>query len=64
MIKQFGKPMALVTDKAPSLICVLNKLISDDLFNTTDHRTNKYLNNLIEQDHCPIKKGMETIHAL
>lgn len=56
--------MALVTDKAPSLICVLNKLISDDLFNTTDHRTNKYLNNLIEQDHCPIKKGMETIHAL
>lgn len=80
LIKQFGEPRTLVTDKAPSLTCAFNKLKSEGLFSTTDHRTNKYLNNIIEQDHLTIKKrntfyhslrtasttikGMETIHAL
>lgn len=80
LIKHFGEPRVLVTDKAPSLTCAFNKLKSEGLLNTTDHRTNKYLNNIIEQDHRLIKKrnklyqflrtasstikGMETIHAL
>lgn len=80
LIKRFGEPRVLVTDKAPSLYCAFNRLQSDGMFVHTIHRTSKYLNNIIEQDHRPIKKrhksyqsirtashtikGMETIHAL
>ena len=75
--KQFGEPKAIVTDKAPSLGSAFRKLQSVGLYTKTEHRTVKYLNNLIEQDHRPIKrrnkfyqslrtasstiKGMETI---
>ncbi|MBO0477959.1 IS6 family transposase [Vagococcus sp. DIV0080] len=80
LINHFGEPRVLVTDKAPSLSCAFNQLKSEGLFESTIHRTSKYLNNIIEQDHRPIKKrhklyqsirtasttikGMETVHAL
>lgn len=80
LIKQFGEPKVLVTDKAPSLSSAFNQLHSEGLFSKTEHRTNKYLNNIIEQNHRFIKKrhklyqsirtasstikGIETIHAL
>ncbi|MCT1190919.1 IS6 family transposase, partial [Lactococcus lactis] len=51
--KQFGEPKAIVTDKAPSLGFVFRKLQSVGLYTKTEHRTVKYLNNLIEQDHRP-----------
>lgn len=80
LIKQFGEPRVLVTDKALSLSSAFNRLQSEGLFSKTEHRTSKYLNNITEQDHRPIKKrhklyqsirtasstikGIETIHAL
>ena len=78
--KQFGEPKAIVTDKAPSLGSAFRKLQSVGLYTKTEHRTVKYLNNLIEQDHRPMKrrnkfyqslrtasstiKGMETIRGI
>ncbi|MCD5153365.1 IS6 family transposase [Enterococcus faecalis] len=77
---QFGEPKVLVTDKAPSIKSAFRKLQKNGLYITTEHRTIKYLNNLIEQDHRPIKrrnkfyqslrtasttiKGMETIRGI
>ncbi|HBH6446984.1 DDE-type integrase/transposase/recombinase, partial [Enterococcus faecium] len=71
---------AIVTDKAPSLGSAFRKLQSVGLYTKTEHRTVKYLNNLIEQDHRSIKrrhklyqslrtasttiKGMETIRGI
>ncbi|WP_159110604.1 IS6 family transposase [Enterococcus faecalis] len=71
---------AIVTDKALSLGSAFRKLQSVGLYTKTEHRTVKYLNNLIEQDHRPIKrrnkfyqslrttsstiKGMETIRGI
>ncbi|MDT2069580.1 DDE-type integrase/transposase/recombinase, partial [Enterococcus faecalis] len=70
----------LVTDKAPSIGSAFKKLQKAGLYTKTEHRTVKYLNNLIEQDHRPIKrrnkfyrslrtasttiKGMETIRGI
>ena len=78
--KQFGEPKVLVTDKAPSISSAFKKLQKSGLYTKTEHRTVKYLNNLIEQDHRPIKrrnkfyqsfrtasatiKGMETIRGI
>ncbi|EGP5047719.1 IS6 family transposase, partial [Enterococcus faecium] len=78
--KQFGEPKVLVTDKAPSIGSAFKKLQKAGLYTKTEHRTVKYLNNLIEQDHRPIKrrnkfyrslrtasitiKGMETIRGI
>ena len=69
-----------MTDKVPSLSSALKRLKSEGSFIDTDHRTRKYLNNIIEQDHRHVKKrhksyqsirtaystikGIETIHAL
>ena len=80
LVKQFGEPRVLVTDKAPSLFCAFKQLKLEGYFTSTTHRTSKYMNNIIEQDHRPIKKrhklyrsirtaaatikGMETVHAL
>ena len=80
LIKQFGEPRVFMTDKAPSLSSALKRLKSEGSFIDTDHRTRKYLNNIIEQDHRHVKKrhksyqsimtaystikGIETIHAL
>ncbi|MDT2971650.1 IS6 family transposase [Lactococcus lactis] len=78
--KQFGQPKVIVTDKAPSIGVAFRRLKSSGLYTKTEHRTVKYLNNLIEQDHRPIKrrnkfyrslrtasttiKGMETIRGI
>lgn len=78
--KQFGEPKVLVSDKALSIRSAFKKLQKADLYTNTDHRTVKYLNNLIEQDHRPIKrrskfyrnlrtasttiKGMETLRGI
>ena len=78
--KQFGQPRVIVTDKAPSIGFAFRKLQRNGLYTKTEHRTVKYLNNLIEQDHRPIKrrnkfyrslrtasstiKGMETIRGI
>ena len=78
--KQFGQPRVIVTDKAPSIGSAFRKLQRNGLYTKTEHRTVKYLNNLIEQDHRPIKrrnkfyqslrtasstiKGMETLRGI
>ena len=78
--KQFGQPRVILTDKAPSIGSAFRKLQRNGLYTKTEHRTMKYLNNLIEQDHRPIKrrnkfyqslrtasstiKGMETIRGI
>lgn len=69
-----------IKHKAPSIGSAFKKLQKEGYYAHTEHRTIKYLNNLIEQDHRPIKrrnklyqslrsasttiKGMETMHAL
>jgi putative transposase len=61
-------------------MCFQKKLQNHGFYQQTEHRTVKYLNNLIEQDHRPIKrrnkfyqslrtasttiKGMEAIRGL
>ena len=62
--KQFGEPKAIVTDKAPSLGSAFRKLQSVGLYTKTDHRTVKYLKNLIEQDHQPIKRLNDGINFI
>ena len=62
--KQFGEPKAIVTDKAPSLGSAFRKLQSVGLHTKTDHRTVKYLKNLIEQDHQPIKRLNDGINFI
>ncbi|MDA2880409.1 transposase, partial [Lactococcus cremoris] len=61
---QFGEPKAIVTDKAPSLGSAFRKLQSVGLYTKTEHRTVKYLNNLIEQDHRPIKRRIKFYQSL
>jgi len=61
---QFGEPKVLVTDKAPSISCAFKKLQKNGLYTQTEHRTVKYLNNLIEQDHRPIKRRNKFYRSL
>ena len=61
---QFGEPKVLVTDKAPSIKSAFRKLQKNGLYITTEHRTIKYLNNLIEQDHRPIKRRNKFYQSL
>ncbi|WJE55959.1 IS6 family transposase (plasmid) [Bacillus cereus] len=56
LVKHFGEPMALVTDKAPALLCSFKKLKKNGLYNKTRHCTIKYLNNFIEQDYRHVKR--------
>lgn len=46
--KKFGELRVLVTDKAPSISSAFHKLQKVGLYAKTEHRTVKYLNNLIE----------------
>ena len=55
LVKQFDEPKVVVTDKAPSITSAFKKL-EDGFYQGTEHRTIKYLNNLIEQDHRPVKR--------
>ncbi len=79
LVKAFGEPTVLTTDKAPALLCAFEKLKKNGFYMRTKHCTVKYLNNLIEQDHrrfakssgfqsirhaSRTMKGIENIHAL
>jgi len=56
LIKQFGEPSVLMTDKAPALLCACKKLQKADYYTHTKHCTIKHRNNLIEQDHRHVKR--------
>ncbi|RAN84840.1 IS6 family transposase [Bacillus sp. SRB_331] len=55
LVKAFGEPTVLTTDKAPALLCAFNKLKEQGFYRRTTHCTVKHLNNLIEQDHRHVK---------
>lgn len=56
LVKTFGEPTALTTDKAPALLCAFKKLRKQGFYSNTTHCTIKHLNNLIEQDHRHVKR--------
>ncbi|RAN87326.1 IS6 family transposase [Bacillus sp. SRB_28] len=56
LVKAFGEPTVLTTDKAPALLCAFNKLRKQGFYSNTTHCTIKHLNNLIEQDHRHVKR--------
>ncbi|PEY98444.1 IS6 family transposase [Bacillus sp. AFS018417] len=56
LVRTFGEPTVLTTDKAPSLASAFKKLKEIGLYKNTFHRTIKYLNNIIEQDHRHVKR--------
>ncbi|MEH7052530.1 IS6 family transposase [Bacillus pseudomycoides] len=56
LARTFGEPTVLTTDKAPSLASAFKKLKEIGLYKNTFHRTIKYLNNIIEQDHRHVKR--------
>ncbi len=56
LIKTFGEPTVLITDKAPALLCAFKKLRNNGFYKHTTHCTVKHLNNLIEQDHRHVKR--------
>lgn len=55
LIKQFARPQTIITDHAPSMKVAIFKLTKNFKLNKDCHCTSKYLNNLIEQDHCHIE---------
>ncbi|MEW9576720.1 IS6 family transposase [Bacillus toyonensis] len=56
LVKTFGEPTVLTTDKAPALLCAFEKLKKNGFYTHTKHCTIKHLNNLIEQDHRHVKR--------
>ncbi|MED1619849.1 IS6 family transposase, partial [Aneurinibacillus migulanus] len=56
LVKTFGEPTVLTTDKAPALLCAFNKLREQGFYLKTTHCTIKYLNNPIEQDPRHVKR--------
>ncbi|EOO24728.1 hypothetical protein IIU_06632 [Bacillus cereus VD133] len=56
LVKHFGEPTVLTTDKAPALLCAFKKLKEQGFYKCTTHYTVKHLNNLIEQDHRHITR--------
>ncbi|MGX5575650.1 IS6 family transposase [Bacillus toyonensis] len=56
LVKAFGEPTVLTTDKASALLCALKKLRNNGFYVHTKHCTVKYFNNLIEQGHRHIKR--------
>ncbi|MEC2867322.1 IS6 family transposase [Bacillus bombysepticus] len=56
LVKMFGEPTVLTTDKAPALLCAFKKLKEQGFYKHTAHCTIKHLNNLIEQDHRHVKR--------
>ncbi|WP_144569499.1 IS6 family transposase [Bacillus pseudomycoides] len=55
LVKMFGEPTILTTDKAPALLCAFKKLREKGFCKHITHCTIKHLNNLIEQDHRHVK---------
>ncbi|WP_439876666.1 IS6 family transposase (plasmid) [Bacillus mycoides] len=56
LVKHFGEPSVLTTDKAPALLYAFKKLQKADYYTHTKHCTIKHRNNLIEQDHRHVKR--------
>ncbi|WP_257205690.1 IS6 family transposase, partial [Bacillus cereus] len=56
LVKIFGEPTVLTTDKAPALLCAFKKLRKNGFYKHTMHCTIKHLNNRIEQDHRHVKR--------
>ncbi|MGG1327881.1 IS6 family transposase [Bacillus tropicus] len=56
LVKAFGEPTILTTDKAPALLCALTKLKHNGLDVHTKRCTVKHFNNFIEQNHRHIKR--------
>ncbi len=56
LVKHFGEPAVLTTNKARALLCAFNKLRKQGFYQTTIHCTITHLNNLIEQDHRHVKR--------
>ncbi|AIK35240.1 integrase core domain protein (plasmid) [Bacillus pseudomycoides] len=56
LVKAFGEPTVLTTDKGPALLCAFKILKNKGFYVHTKHCTVKHLNNLIEQDHRHIKR--------
>jgi len=56
LVKAFGEPTVLTTDKAPALLCALKKLRKQGFYKHTTHCTIKHLNNFIEQGHRHVKR--------
>ncbi|OLZ39035.1 hypothetical protein BVV32_01760 [Staphylococcus aureus] len=50
LIKQFGKPQEVITDKAPSTKVAMAKVIKAFKLKPDCHCTSKYLNNFIEHN--------------
>ncbi|MFS8355144.1 IS6 family transposase (plasmid) [Bacillus nitratireducens] len=56
LVKAFGEPTVLTTDKARALLCAFKKLKKNGFYASTKYCTIKHLNNLIEQDHRHVKR--------
>ncbi|PDZ09138.1 IS6 family transposase [Bacillus pseudomycoides] len=56
LVKAFGEPTVLTTDKAPALLCAFKKLKNNGFYVHTKRCTVKHFNNLIEQDHRHVKQ--------
>ncbi|MDM5186005.1 IS6 family transposase [Bacillus sp. DX4.1] len=56
LVKTFGEPTVLTTDKAPALLCAFKKLKEKGFYKSTVHCTVKHMNNRIEQDHRHVKR--------
>ncbi|MES1054543.1 IS6 family transposase, partial [Bacillus thuringiensis] len=56
LVKTFGEPTVLTTDKALALLCAFKKLKKQIFYKHTAHCTIKHLNNFIEQDHRHVKR--------
>ncbi|EOP81035.1 hypothetical protein IGM_05761 [Bacillus cereus HuB4-4] len=56
LVKTFGEPMVLTTDKVPALLCAFKKLKEQGFYKHTAHCTIKHLNNFIEQDYRHVKR--------
>ncbi|MCC4085733.1 transposase [Enterococcus faecalis] len=54
--RDYGQPHSIVTDKyAPSLKAVKELKEEGTLADSVNHWKSKYLNNILEQDHCQVK---------
>lgn len=56
LIKTFGKPRCLVTDHYYATHKAVKRLVQQHEITAEIHQSSKYRNNLIEQDHCFIKR--------
>jgi putative transposase len=56
LVKAFGEPAVLTTDKVPALLYAFKKLREKGIYKHASHCTVKHRNNLIEQDHRHVKR--------